>query len=356
MRLQDIGMGGVTLNWFDSYITERKQVVVMGGVQSSQQTVKYGVPQGSVLGPVLFLVYINGLCDLLTSSTITYADDTVVIFKGQSWSQAFKKANLEMKTIKTWLDEAGLSLNVKKTKYMIFNISKTSQAPENFDLTIHECSDNRQCQCLSLERVKIIKYLGITIDQNLRWGDHIGLLSSKVRQLGFIFRELRNVLDPETLKMTYFTLCETVLYYGIIAWGGCAKTILQPLHVAQKCVIKTIIRKPFRFPSDLLFKEFNVLSVRLLYAKNILIYLRTKAETPSKSKQTLATRRAAGNYMNVPFMRTTFGQRHFSFIGPKMYNILPVFIKETPSQQVFKKELKKWLLGDGNTLIDIKLF
>lgn len=184
----------------------------------------------------------------------------------------------------------------------------------------------------------------------LRWQKHIEMLTSNVRKLSYVFREVRNILDPGTLKNTYYALCQSILCYGIIGWGGCASTILRPLEVAQKCILKIIERKPYRYPTDQLYKECNILIPRLLYIKIALIH--AKFKMPLINVRVRLTRAAKNDDMIVPRTCTTFGQRHFNFIAPRMYNYLPDAVKRIETKNSFKKSVSRWLITEGREKVN----
>jgi retron-type reverse transcriptase len=148
-KLNNIGIVGTALNWFRSYLSGRTQVVNINNVSSSVAGIEYGVPQGSVLGPILFNIFINDFCDLKINGCITtFADDTVILFSGDSWSSVNKLCETEMRTIKLWLDSNLLSLNVDKTKFMTFSLTETGQPANLTEIKIHSCDPTvLSCNC-----------------------------------------------------------------------------------------------------------------------------------------------------------------------------------------------------------------
>ena len=174
-RLEDIGVRGVTLSLFKSYLSNRKQLVKIGNCFSAEKVVDYGVPQGTVLGPLLFIIYINNLCNLnIKAQIITYADDTVILFNGNSWNEAYATANQGMKTVYEWLNLNLLTLNISKTILIPFSLTKhTSQRTQlALKLNLSDCSMNDvDCCCYAICPRDKVKYLGITIDERLWWNE-----------------------------------------------------------------------------------------------------------------------------------------------------------------------------------------
>lgn len=268
-KLTSIGIRGTPLSWFKSYLTDRRQCLRIGKYLSSEQPVLFGVPQGSILGPTLFLLYINDIHDSLTvpnTEIICYADDTVILFYGNDWNSVFSHTEHGLAQVAQWLQRNLLTLNVKKTNYLCFHMTQASAPPISPDIKIHSCSDaTESCNCASISRVQYIRYLGVIVDQNLNFKHHISNLTGKLRRTISIFRNLRKVADIRTLRMVYFALCHSLLQYCILSWGNSAKTSLILVERAHRFVLKTMLNKPYRFSTTKLYEEAQLLSVRKSY-------------------------------------------------------------------------------------------
>lgn len=224
-KLKKIGVRGVTLELFRDYLSNRTQTVKIGDYISSEQTLEYGVPQGSILGPTLFIIYINDLCELFSTncSVYTYADDTALLINGHTWDEAKQYAETALKYVVHWLSTNPLTLYIKKTSFITFVHKTNMLPPDTYLVKAHTCIDSPiNCDCVSIMRNSHIKYLGVYIDQFLKWQHHIDIVTSRVRKIIHVFKQLRNAADFKTLLMTYYALAQSIIPYCITAWGGAA--------------------------------------------------------------------------------------------------------------------------------------
>lgn len=344
LKLKKNGITEATLNLLRSYLTGREQFVQIGKRRSKTLPIKYGVPQGSVLGPLLFLIYINDLMNLpIKGNIMSFADDTVIIFHEQDWTSTYKEAERGLAVLQNWLKANSLTLNVNKTKYLTFSKNKRGQPMNEHTLQLHECQNNfPQCSCPHITQTKSIKYLGIEIDEKLQWDSHIDRTSKKLTKLIYFFKKLRNILSTRDLKRVYYALCHSKLEYGIIGWGSAASKHIKQLKVTQNCIIKTILRVPIRMSTTEIFKQFDVPSIQKIYAKNILVH-HLKNDSQANTSHTHKTRAKQTEILNIPKCNSTFGQRSSEFLAVKVYNKLPLSIKQIKTKNNYIKDIKSWL-------------
>lgn len=171
-KLENIGIRGTPLQLFRSYLSGRTQRVSIDKWVSDDEMVSYGVPQGSILGPSLFLIFINELCLYIppNGQIFTFADDTALVFEGDTWEEARCYAEQGLYNVISWLGKNLLTLNFGKTKFITFSILKHNSPSLKIQAHTCDCSTNTTiCDCLHLEQVSVIKYLGVHLDSQLNW-------------------------------------------------------------------------------------------------------------------------------------------------------------------------------------------
>lgn len=321
LKLEDLGIRGTALEWFRDYLTNRSQFVKVADTSSSNLSISYGVPQGSTLGPTLFLVYANNLCklELENGSVLAFADDTALVFRGNSWDDVQKSAEAGLKKVMKCLDDNLLTLNVPKTKFICFKISNANKPPSGFTIKAHgsRCAtpsnSNIPCDCFPLAQTSSHKYLGIIMDEYMNWVPHISDLSKRLRKLLHIFKNLREIADTELITKIYFALGQSLLTYCIPIWGGAAKTHLLKLERAQRAVIKVMLKKPRKYPTEKLYVEANLLTVRQLFIYNSILRHHKTIDplTLPQHKRRIRT--------YVPSFHTTYARRQTIYTGPFLY-------------------------------------
>ncbi|CAB3261717.1 unnamed protein product [Arctia plantaginis] len=181
-KIKRLGIRGTPLRLFEDYLSERTQCVRVDEFISEERIVTYGVAQGSVIGPTLFLIYINdlGLLTLPNGKVITFADDTALLFNADTWSDAYKHAQSGFNVVSDWLRNNILTLNATKTQYVTFSIThKTApNLPMPHSIIAHSCPSphNVTCSCVHLQKADAVKYLGVIMDSRLRFHEHISYI------------------------------------------------------------------------------------------------------------------------------------------------------------------------------------
>ena len=203
--------------WFKNYLTDREQFVSIHGRDSERVKIKCGVPQGSVLGPILFLIFINDLPNATEFLTLLFADDTTFQVSGHNLDQLFDLANLELQKSTVWFKANKLTLNVKKTKFMIFsdkNLDIGANILKIGNQTIEQIGTN----C----KEKYFKFVGHVLDDKLSWDGHIEHIAKKLASANFGINSSKNFLPPQIRKTLYYSLFDSHLNFGNILLG-CTK-------------------------------------------------------------------------------------------------------------------------------------
>lgn len=353
--LEGLGFQNSSFNLIESYLSGRTQCVKVGEHDySEQREIKYGVPQGSVLGPLLFCAYVDGLLALNTYGKIlSYADDTAVFYTGENWQELVQKVERDFCRIDDWMSSHLLSINYNKTKCMPFAVDRRS-LPSDLSIRVRTVT-----QVTSISSTTEYKYLGVTLDSFLKWNIHVESLVIKLRGLIWRFRRLSSVLDLQHLKVMYYALVESLIRYGIVGWGGAYNNILKKLEIQQKWFIKIIFKKNIRYPTEALFNETGLWDIRKLYCWSVLGNIKLNMTGQQMVSHGRHTRYSILSVV-IPKVQRTIFQRSHSFLGPRIYSALPVHIKMIVNIKKYKKEIKKWISSKSKrfieNIVDLKNF
>ncbi|MFZ2538662.1 MAG: reverse transcriptase family protein [Oscillospiraceae bacterium] len=342
-KLNHYGIRGVANKWFVSYLSNRQQYVSINNKMSKFSGIVCGIPQGSILGPLLFLIYINDLNFASNKlKNIMFADDTNLFLTGKNMDQIEVELNSELVAISDWFQANLLSLNVKKTSYMIFTNRK------NLSCQIHMLGT-------VLNRASDSRFLGVIVSHNLKWNKHIDLVISKISKSIGIVSKLRHLLPQTLTRSLYLTMVEPYLNYCCIIWAGSEKTVmLEKILKIQKKYCRIITFSKFIAPSKPLFISLHLLDIYNIYAHQLAVHMFIHLHNmlPSHLLLHFPTHESMHNYntrrkadLRTVYCRTALRHNSFLVSGPKYWNQLPTSIKNSPSVRVFKKRFKLFLLS-----------
>ncbi len=337
-KLWNYGVRGVAHKWFADYFANRKQFVQDNNMKSHLHHVECGVPQGSILGPLLFLIYVNDLPSVSSKSRILlFADDTTVLtpFSDPIADNAFLQT--EINVIVDWFALNKLVINVSKTQLMSFSLTKPHKLPR----IIITGND--------VQFVEFVKFLGCYVDFRLKWDLHIQRVCSCVCKGIAMLRSVNNCFPQYVKLMLYYAMIYPYLVYCIVAWGNAYVAHLNPLITLQKQAIRLICNKPKLEHCKPLACYHQLLMVNELYQFNCVlqtfryIYL---VDNMSLSHSFVFSSRndLHANKLSVYHSRTVARQKSFLVSCIKIWNNLPVYIRTVLDYKYLKCVTKSYFL------------
>ena len=339
-KLKTFGIEGSLYDWFENYLSNRRQRVTIKNGLSTWAEVRAGVPQGSILGPLLFLIHINDIVENIESNIKLFADDTslyVIVEKNEH--DSVQQLNRDLEKISTWADTWLVTFNPDKTKSMQITLKKNINAsPVFFNNHI-------------LDMVTSHKHLGITFNSTLTWNDHIDSICCKANKKIFVMAKLKNILDRKTLETIYTCFVRPALEYGSIIWQSCTQTEGNRLEAIQLRAAKIITGGIIRTNSNLLYEETKIeklesrrdrqllLFFHKLMNDNVPAYLESikPAENINRHNRNLRNR----NDLDAPRSRIKKYEDSLIIKAVSLWNNLPTAAKNIPDYYSFKLYLEK---------------
>ena len=338
-KLYHYGFRGKFLEFILSFIKDRQYFVHINGKNSDIKTVNIGVPQGSTLGPLLFLIYINDMTNCSTKLFLTqFADDSTITYSTVDLDLTEQTIKEEFEKVLEWLAANKLIINLSKTQLMVF-----TNTPRTRTVTI---TVNNQ----TIEEVAETKFLGVILDNKLCWDAHIKHISQKMSKSVSILKMLKYTFPIRALKTLYYSLIYPYYNYCNIIWGSAANSHLKSLILMQKKCIRNISKAGFYDHTEPLFNEHKVLTVPKIYDYNCakFIFQCYNNNTYSNFKNRLKTNSEfheyntkSKNLLRKPFVRLSKFTHSFLYNGIEIWNRLPVSVKIVKSFNSFKILTKK---------------
>ena len=340
--MEHYGVGDRNLSWFESYLSSRKQFCRVNGIDSKTERIEVGVPQGSCLGPLLFLVYINDLpCAVKRSTTSMYADDTTLFFRSKNIEDLNEAINNDLRDLDSWLSGNKLSLNVAKTQGMLLCTKNKHKSLEGTGESIClKIRDN------DLALVENTKYLGVQVDNSLDWKEHIKRVSTKVSRAVGLLKYAKRFLPQNSLNTLYTSIIEPHFRYCCAVWGCCGTTEISKLQKLQNRAARIITNSSFDASSKPLIQKLGWKTVNdmIKHESRTMVYKSINNKAPPYMSEMFtrnsqdATRqlRNTNTDLRLPKIRTCNGQKSFSFRGAKLWNSLNNEAKLATSLNRFK--------------------
>ena len=330
-KLECYGIRNNELGWFKGYLSCRRQKVKVNGVRSKWFGVTQGVPQGSILGPLLFLLYSNDLPSVLKHCQARqYADDTTLSVVDSSTESLQMKLNEDLQKVQEWVLANKLCLNVSKTQMMLF--SRKRREPELVD--VHVTAGEHQ-----LKRVKCVKSLGVHLDDELKWRDHVKDVSKKCCAGLSRLNRLKKVLPTTLKKKLYNSLVLPHLDYCCLVWQECSKELTNKLERIQNYGMRIILDQPPLTPTTELRSKlgWSSLESRRDYFRLMMLHRVATGDAPLelrnlvrandniRSQDTTITRESKNFFINQT--NSEYGRRTFAHAGAKAWNSLPLKVR-----------------------------
>ena len=336
-KLQRYGIRGNTLKWLTSYLNERTQIVGVnkrGEFRKSKMLFNdSGIAQGSILGPILFVIFINDIysvTDRPGQTIINYADDTNLLTGHKTTYQLLIDSKHLLSKTSNWFTGNRLTLNSEKTSLIFFR-TKQSKLEKIYNLDLTN---------INLPVSENTKFLGLYINENLDWNFHISKLLKKLGSVCYGIRVVSRYMNEQVLKIMYYANFESILKYGIIFWGR--DSSIQNTFVVQKRLLRIIKKMEFNQSCRTSFRVMRIMTVYALYIFECIMFVhrnRNLFEPGNSSQYNTRT-----NHLRYPTHRLQLTERSPEYMCVKCYNKLPTRIKRIEGQRAFKREVRNMLI------------
>ena len=353
-KLEYYGFRGIVYDWFKDYLNNRKQFVSYQSVKSDFSNIRCGVPQGSILGPLLFILYINDIT--ATSSVlefILFADDTTILYSNPKLENNIDVVNKELLEVNNWVKANKLSVNASKTNYMILGTQNaTCKYADNVKIALDG---------MILDRVNKTKFLGLVIDENLTWKYQIDAISKTISRNIGVLNKLKYFVPDQILYTLYCTLVMPYVNYGILLWGNAANVYLEKIFKLQKWALRTISNSHYRCHSSPLFSKYNVMNVFDCYKLDlsIFMYKHYSSRLPCVFNNYFIKHTEIHNYhtrnaqdYSMPKTKKAFSQRSIRNTGPRQWNSLDQHLKLSKSVNHLRNQLKSKFISSYQVIIE----
>ena len=349
-KMQRYGIRGHILDWFKSYLNNRKQFTHINHTNSDLNSISCGVPQGSILGPLLFILYINDISNIShLMHTILFADDTTILIKSDTASTAVISMNRELEKLSIWLTANKLSLNISKTHYMVFDRGK--EKTDQYSLFLNN---------ILIDRVKYTKFLGVIIDEKLNWTHHISYIKNKISKGFGIILRARKFFTKSTLLKLYNSFVLPYLIYCVEIWGNASEIHILPIITLQKKIVRALTFSPYLAHTKNIFIRLKILPFKKLVIHRIAIQMfkYNNGNIPKALSELFTLNSSNHSYdtRNKDKIRSAYGKhkfmyRNFRFTSVHIWNYLASNININTSFSDFKNKSKIFIMSEDFNLL-----
>jgi ribonucleases P/MRP protein subunit RPP40 len=354
--MKECGIRGPANLWFRNYLKNRTLEVNVSGTSSDVGTIKYGVPTGSVFGPVGYIVHVNSMHNVIKSSrTYMYADDTCLMYCDRDPLNIQKAMQEDLDNIVMWAHDNGIIININKTKCMLISSPYSHQKQASIAITGHtyDClhSNGRvSCRCEQLEHVQSYKYLGLIIDNKFSWKLHVEQICKKLRTVLGKMYHLKYQTNRGILHMIYHALADSTIGYGLGSYGLTFPVHINKIKNIQVRLIKILAsnkdKNACNKEYEKLFKICKIIPIDKKVKMTILLEEFDRSEHKKEREYNYPTRQSKIKKYVVPRSKNYFGERSRRWIVPTTLNELPKdLLGEVISKNHLKNVLKKYYLS-----------
>lgn len=332
-KLRFYGIDGTALNWIKSYLLNRQQCVTQRGfgTSSSFLNITDGVPQDSILGPFLFLVYINDLPSITGDSRlIMYADDTSALISDSDETRLSTKFKDDFSRMSKWFQTNGLTLNETKCNFINFH-SNYSNITRSVPVTDNE-----------ITITSVTRFLGVFIDKTLSWKNHVHSLIITLNRAFFLILTLSRSLDRRTLITVYYAYVYSNLTYGVIFWGNSLDS--HKVFKAQKKIIRIIFGLRQSDSCKPVFQEHNILTLPSIYIYQILTFVKSNIGKFTFCTENHNYNTRNQNILSFPIHGHSSYEKSPFYSGIRIYNALPMALKNIGTINLFKRKVRELLI------------
>lgn len=340
--LNRLGVRGTLANWLENYLSRRSFRVKINDTYSDDTAVLLGVPQGSKLGPILFILFTNELLRVFKNSIpFAFADDTAIVVKHRCLDTALQIMQNEFEKAVRWCHDNGLVLNPSKTKMMHIRGPHLKVTRRSISFRSSICQNTYQDEVI--EVVESYKYLGVIIDSHFIWDKHIDKLRSDLKKALFAMFYLSSYSTMQVQKQVYYALVESKLRYGILAWGNASNIHINKLQKLQNAIVKKINR---RDPSNTSRENyFKVLEVQQIFKMTLALEYYDDIRFKKPIDHQYNTRRREQGMFQTPMSYNKYGKRQLNNSLPTVLNALPSNLKNISNFKTRKKRIKNLFLS-----------